>query len=31
MSSWVCDFPALGWAGCWGSVSGACLFWSATH
>lgn len=30
-SSWVCDFPALGWAGCWTSVSGACLYWSATH
>ncbi len=30
-SSWVCDFPVLGWLSCWGSVSTACVYYSSTH
>jgi len=30
-SSWVCDFPVLGWLSCWGSVSTACAIYSAGH
>lgn len=30
-SSWVCDFPVLGWLSCWGTVSAACAYYSAGH
>ena len=30
-SSWVCDFPVLGWLSCWGTVSTACAIYSSIH
>ncbi|KQT15135.1 hypothetical protein ASG31_16190 [Chryseobacterium sp. Leaf404] len=30
-SSWVCDFPVIGWLSCWGTVSTACAIYSAGH
>lgn len=30
-SSWVCDFPVLGWLSCWGSTTTACAVYSALH